>query len=196
MERVFVGNRYGDVARGVFLVRGENVVLMGEIVSSRLEAHNHVYFQSMSASDLTPCFPFRIIIRMISIGPGRRRRSTTFHRCSSAPISTSSASRSQGSGSRIKSKERSQEGRHPSHSSWFLCRQERRRRHVLERKRKIPSHPIACFQDFLSPWFYLNNNCTLHQQQSCSSRSDSNCYFRTVQKPITGGSFRGSIQIQ
>lgn len=33
VERVFVGNRYGDIARGVFLVRGENVVLMGEIVS-------------------------------------------------------------------------------------------------------------------------------------------------------------------
>ncbi|SNX87311.1 related to LSM1 - Sm-like (Lsm) protein [Melanopsichium pennsylvanicum] len=31
VERVFVGNRYGDIARGVFLVRGENVVLMGEI---------------------------------------------------------------------------------------------------------------------------------------------------------------------
>ncbi|PWY99607.1 LSM-domain-containing protein [Testicularia cyperi] len=31
VERVFVGNRYGDIPRGVFLVRGENVVLMGEI---------------------------------------------------------------------------------------------------------------------------------------------------------------------
>ncbi|PWN46534.1 Sm-like ribonucleo protein [Violaceomyces palustris] len=31
IERVYVGNRYGDIPRGVFLVRGENVVLLGEI---------------------------------------------------------------------------------------------------------------------------------------------------------------------
>lgn len=33
VERIFVGNRYGDIPRGLFLVRGENVVLLGEIVS-------------------------------------------------------------------------------------------------------------------------------------------------------------------
>lgn len=31
IERIFVGNRYGDVPKGTFIVRGENVVLMGEI---------------------------------------------------------------------------------------------------------------------------------------------------------------------
>ncbi|KDN52199.1 Sm-like ribonucleo protein [Tilletiaria anomala UBC 951] len=30
-ERVFIGNHYGDIPRGIFLVRGENVVLMGEV---------------------------------------------------------------------------------------------------------------------------------------------------------------------
>ena len=34
IEQVWVGNRYGDIPRGVFLVRGENVVLLGEIVCS------------------------------------------------------------------------------------------------------------------------------------------------------------------
>ncbi len=31
IERVYVGNKYGDVPRGVYIVRGENVVLIGEV---------------------------------------------------------------------------------------------------------------------------------------------------------------------
>lgn len=30
-ERIHVGNKYGDIPRGVFIVRGENVVLIGEV---------------------------------------------------------------------------------------------------------------------------------------------------------------------
>lgn len=37
VERIHVGKKFGDIPRGVFLVRGENVVLLGEIVSQRLE---------------------------------------------------------------------------------------------------------------------------------------------------------------
>lgn len=33
IERIYVGNCYGDIPRGIFLIRGENVVLLGEIVS-------------------------------------------------------------------------------------------------------------------------------------------------------------------
>jgi U6 snRNA-associated Sm-like protein LSm1 len=33
VERIHVGKKFGDIPRGVFLVRGENVVLLGEIVS-------------------------------------------------------------------------------------------------------------------------------------------------------------------
>jgi len=33
VERLFVHNLYADVERGLFLVRGENVSLLGEIVS-------------------------------------------------------------------------------------------------------------------------------------------------------------------
>ena len=33
IERVFVGNAYADIVRGLFIVRGENVLLLGEIVS-------------------------------------------------------------------------------------------------------------------------------------------------------------------
>jgi len=29
-----VGDAYGDIPRGIFIIRGENVVLLGEIVSS------------------------------------------------------------------------------------------------------------------------------------------------------------------
>ena len=32
IERIFVGDIYGDIAAGIYVVRGENVVLLGEIV--------------------------------------------------------------------------------------------------------------------------------------------------------------------
>ena len=35
VERIFVKDLYADVHRGIFLVRGENVLLLGEIVSSK-----------------------------------------------------------------------------------------------------------------------------------------------------------------
>ncbi len=35
IERVYVGNKYGDIVRGIYLIRGENVVLLGEIVGPR-----------------------------------------------------------------------------------------------------------------------------------------------------------------
>ncbi|XP_060698066.1 U6 snRNA-associated Sm-like protein LSm1 isoform X3 [Hemiscyllium ocellatum] len=31
VERIHVGRKYGDIPRGIFVVRGENVVLLGEI---------------------------------------------------------------------------------------------------------------------------------------------------------------------
>lgn len=31
VERIYIGNEYGEIDRGVFLIRGENVVLCGEI---------------------------------------------------------------------------------------------------------------------------------------------------------------------
>ncbi|XP_072341586.1 U6 snRNA-associated Sm-like protein LSm1 isoform X1 [Scyliorhinus torazame] len=31
LERIHVGQKYGDIPRGIFVVRGENVVLLGEI---------------------------------------------------------------------------------------------------------------------------------------------------------------------
>lgn len=36
IERIHVGKEYGDIPRGVFIVRGENVALLGEIVRSNL----------------------------------------------------------------------------------------------------------------------------------------------------------------
>lgn len=32
IERIHVGTEYGDIPRGIFIIRGENVVLLGEIV--------------------------------------------------------------------------------------------------------------------------------------------------------------------
>lgn len=32
VERIFVKDLYADIKRGIFLVRGENVLLLGEIV--------------------------------------------------------------------------------------------------------------------------------------------------------------------
>jgi U6 snRNA-associated Sm-like protein LSm1 len=31
VERVSVGNKYGEVGRGIYIIRGENVVLIGEV---------------------------------------------------------------------------------------------------------------------------------------------------------------------
>ena len=42
IERIYVGNTFGDIPLGVFLVRGENVVLLGEVVRHRIEPHTHI----------------------------------------------------------------------------------------------------------------------------------------------------------
>ncbi|KAK9765720.1 putative Sm-like protein LSm1, variant 2 [Basidiobolus ranarum] len=31
VERIYVGDCYGDIPRGIFIIRGENVVLLGEV---------------------------------------------------------------------------------------------------------------------------------------------------------------------
>lgn len=36
VERIHVGKKFGDIPRGIFVVRGENVVLLGEVVSGIL----------------------------------------------------------------------------------------------------------------------------------------------------------------
>lgn len=60
IERIHVGKEYGDIPRGVFIVRGENVVLLGEIVSF-FNIYNsiHVYLQQI----FTHKFPFMHIIK-------------------------------------------------------------------------------------------------------------------------------------
>lgn len=35
IERIYAGKLYADVPRGIFLVRGENVLLLGEVVCAR-----------------------------------------------------------------------------------------------------------------------------------------------------------------
>jgi len=40
VERICVGNKYGDIERGLFIVRGDNVVLVGEIDPSKEGAAN------------------------------------------------------------------------------------------------------------------------------------------------------------
>lgn len=48
VERIYIGNHYGEIDRGVFLIRGENVVLCGELVSCR-EVRTKVAIQSLQA---------------------------------------------------------------------------------------------------------------------------------------------------
>ena len=38
VERIHVGSEYGDIQRGIFVVRGENVVLLGEMDDEKEEA--------------------------------------------------------------------------------------------------------------------------------------------------------------
>ncbi len=36
IERIYVKDKYGDIPLGLFLIRGENVVLLGDIVSEKI----------------------------------------------------------------------------------------------------------------------------------------------------------------
>ncbi|RKP16656.1 U6 snRNA-associated Sm-like protein LSm1 [Rozella allomycis CSF55] len=37
VERIYVSNMFGDISRGVFVVRGENLVMLGEVADSNDE---------------------------------------------------------------------------------------------------------------------------------------------------------------
>ena len=53
VERIHVGKQYGDIPRGIYLVRGENVALCGEIVSHLLlAACPIVHFSSLGIKAL------------------------------------------------------------------------------------------------------------------------------------------------
>ena len=46
VERIFVGDMYGDVPLGLYIVRGENVVLVGQIVrlaGKNKQTHTHTH---------------------------------------------------------------------------------------------------------------------------------------------------------
>jgi hypothetical protein len=50
IERIYVKDKYGDVPLGLFLIRGENVVLLGDIVSFALisEEKENIYHRKYS----------------------------------------------------------------------------------------------------------------------------------------------------
>ncbi|XP_067001018.1 U6 snRNA-associated Sm-like protein LSm1 [Anabrus simplex] len=49
IERIHVGKQYGDIPRGVFIVRGENVVLLGEIDRDK---EDNIPLQKVSVDDI------------------------------------------------------------------------------------------------------------------------------------------------
>ncbi|KAK7806115.1 hypothetical protein U0070_008426 [Myodes glareolus] len=49
IERIHVGKKYGNIPRGIFLVRGENVVLLGEI---DLEKESDTALQQVSIEEI------------------------------------------------------------------------------------------------------------------------------------------------
>uniref|UniRef100_A0A8V0Z4P2 U6 snRNA-associated Sm-like protein LSm1 n=3 Tax=Galliformes TaxID=8976 RepID=A0A8V0Z4P2_CHICK len=49
VERIHVGKKYGDIPRGIFVVRGENVVLLGEI---DLEKESDTLLQQVSIEEI------------------------------------------------------------------------------------------------------------------------------------------------
>uniref|UniRef100_A0A023FAS4 U6 snRNA-associated Sm-like protein LSm1 n=1 Tax=Triatoma infestans TaxID=30076 RepID=A0A023FAS4_TRIIF len=49
IERIHVGKEYGDIPRGVFVVRGENVVLLGEVA---LEKEMNLPLKKVSINDI------------------------------------------------------------------------------------------------------------------------------------------------
>lgn len=49
VERIYVGRKFGDIHRGIFLVRGENVVLLGEI---DLDREKSVHLEEVSFDEI------------------------------------------------------------------------------------------------------------------------------------------------
>ena len=49
IERIHIGKEYGDIPRGVFIVRGENVVLLGEIDT---EKESNLPLSEVSVDDI------------------------------------------------------------------------------------------------------------------------------------------------
>ncbi|KAI8480478.1 PREDICTED: U6 snRNA-associated Sm-like protein LSm1 [Branchiostoma belcheri] len=49
IERIHVGKQYGDIPRGIFVVRGENVVLLGEI---DVDNENKLPLQQVSIDEI------------------------------------------------------------------------------------------------------------------------------------------------
>ncbi|XP_041477294.1 U6 snRNA-associated Sm-like protein LSm1 [Lytechinus variegatus] len=49
IERIHVGRQYGDIPRGVFVVRGENVVLLGEVDT---ENENNHHLEEVSIDEI------------------------------------------------------------------------------------------------------------------------------------------------
>jgi len=49
IERIHVGKKYGDIPRGIFVVRGENVVLLGEI---DVENENKASLEKVSIDEI------------------------------------------------------------------------------------------------------------------------------------------------
>ncbi|KAI8352098.1 hypothetical protein BD560DRAFT_376217 [Blakeslea trispora] len=49
IERIYVGNCYGDIPRGIFLIRGENVVLLGEI---DLDKEEHINLRQVPVEEI------------------------------------------------------------------------------------------------------------------------------------------------
>ena len=60
VERIYVGHKYGDIDRGIYIIRGENVVLMGEVMSTEeqanvkneLQAKKAVSFEEVSVAEI------------------------------------------------------------------------------------------------------------------------------------------------
>ncbi|KAK9509402.1 hypothetical protein O3M35_006729 [Rhynocoris fuscipes] len=49
IERIHVGKEYGDIPRGVFVIRGENVVLLGEVT---IEKEMNLPLKKVSINDI------------------------------------------------------------------------------------------------------------------------------------------------
>ncbi|KAK9719074.1 Sm-like protein LSm1 [Basidiobolus ranarum] len=49
IERIYVGECYGDIPRGIFIVRGENVVLLGEV---DLEKEDDIHLRQLPIEEI------------------------------------------------------------------------------------------------------------------------------------------------
>ena len=93
-ERVIVGNKFGDVPLGLYVIRGENIVLLGQLVrpsprrapAAVATTPSHPAAGPLAGQSLVPTLQRRLISARPGLAPAPRSRHPLPHACLRAPV--------------------------------------------------------------------------------------------------------------